>query len=292
MTIHFCIPFWGDPGDLRAAVRSVQTQTDPDWRLTVIDDCYPDDSVAEYFAALDDERVEYRRNERNVGITENFRRAVAAATTEYMVVLGSDDLLEPRYVEEMSRVARAHPDVDVIQGGVHVIGADGKPSRTLVDQVKRRLLTPRRARTFRGEAMATSLLVGNWLYWPSLLFRTDTLRRIDFRDDLPIILDLALLIDIAFDGGALRFDPIEVFRYRRHASSLSQKTILDGSRFDDERAYYRATRTASAQRGWRHARRAASWRIMSRLHGLSVMPAVLAHGTSRARRAALALTFG
>lgn len=292
MTIHFCMPFWGDPADMRAAVASVLAQTDDDWRLTVIDDCYPDDTVAGHFAAIVDDRVSYVRNERNVGITENFRRAVAAACEDHVVILGSDDLLAPDYVATMSRIAEANPRVDVFQGGVEVVGDDGAPTTTLVDSVKRRLLTPHSARTFRGEEMAATLLVGNWLYWPSLLFRRETLLHVDFRDDLPIILDLALLIDIAFEGGSLRYEPSTVFHYRRHAESLSQRTILDGSRFEDERDFYRATAAAARARGWHRARRAASWRIMSRLHGLAVLPAILRRGSGRAKKAAWALAFG
>lgn len=291
MTIHFCMPFWGEPADMRAAVASVLAQDDPEWLLTVIDDCYPDETVASFFAELNDDRVTYTRNERNVGITDNFRRAVAAVRAEHAVILGSDDLVATSYVSTMRRIISEHPGADVIQGGVQVIGHDGAPSRSLVDTVKQRMLTPRGPRSFRGEAMAASLLVGNWLYWPSLLFRTETLRRIDFRDNLPIILDLALLIDIALDGGEMHYDPTPVFFYRRHAASLSQKTIMDGSRFEDERAYYRDAASTASRRRWTRARRAAEWRIMSRLHGLSALPTVLRRGSSRARRAALALAF-
>ena len=292
MTIDFCVPYWGDPADLRATVASVLHQTDDRWRLTVIDDCYPDASVPAFFAELDDPRVTYRSNERNVGIVENFRRAVAAAEGPYLVVLGSDDLLEPDYVRTMLRAAAEHPEADVLQPGVRVVDASAVPVRTLVDFVKLRLLTPRRERSLAAQDMARSLLIGDWLYWPSLVFRTETIRRFDFRDDLPIILDLAILIDIAFSDGTLHYLPDVVFSYRRHAESASQKTILDGTRFEDERAYYREVAQRAGRRGGRRARRAARWRVMSRLHGLAVLPGVLRRGTPRARRAALALAFG
>ena len=68
------IPYWGDPGLLYATVESVRAQTDPRWRATVVDDCYPDPSVAEHFAAEDDPRIRYLRNEQNLGITANYDR--------------------------------------------------------------------------------------------------------------------------------------------------------------------------------------------------------------------------
>lgn len=290
MIIHFVMPFWGDPGDLRDAVESVRSQTDPDWILTVIDDCFPDDSIANFFAELNDPRVDYRRNERNVGITENFRRAVSAARADYAVVLGSDDIVGPSYVACMKAAVSRHPNVDVFQGGIRVIDSDGRATRTLVDAVKG-VLTPRSSRTFEGEEMASTLLVGNWLYWPSLLFRTSTLQQTEFRDDLPIILDLALLIDVAMAGGSLHSFREEVFSYRRHSSSLSQKALTDGSRFDDERKYYRALAAELKDHGWKSAHRAAKWRPMSRLHGLASVPGLLMHGSIPGAKAAFKLSF-
>ncbi len=292
MDLDICVPYWGDPRQFLATIASVRAQTDPHWRLTIIDDCYPDRAVAEHVAEIADARITYRRNERNVGITENFRRAVAAASGSHVVVLGSDDLLLPGYVEHIRRAIAEFPEADVIQPGVQVIDGDGAPSRTLVDVVKQRFLTPRTAHTLRGEAMAASLLRGNWLYWPSLALRTDTVRRIGFRDGLPIILDLALLIDIAFAQGALRYTGVVCFAYRRHAESLSQTSLRDGSRFDDERRFYRETAAAARARGWRRAARAARLRLMSRMHALSALPTLLRTGTRSGRRAAWSLALG
>jgi hypothetical protein len=124
------------------------------------------------------------------------------------------------------------------------------------------------------------------------MFRTEVLQRHDFRDDLPIILDLALLLDLALDGRALHYDSSMVFAYRRHGESLSQQALLDGTRFRDERRYYQSIAATTAARGWHRAARAARWRPMSRLHGVAVLPSVLLRGTGAARKAALALAFG
>ncbi|MBF4561691.1 glycosyltransferase family 2 protein [Microbacterium sp. VKM Ac-2870] len=290
MDLDICVPYWGDPDQFLSTIASVQAQTDPRWRLTIIDDCYPGTRVADYVATVNDPRIRYRRNERNVGITENFRRAVDAAEGSHVVVLGSDDLLLPDYVAHVRETIAAFPDVDVIQPGVRVIDGGGAPARTLVDTIKQRLLTPRRAATFRGERMAATLLRGNWLYWPSLVLRVDVVRSIGFRDGLPIILDLALLVDIAFSDGTLRYTRVPCFAYRRHSESLSQTSLRDGSRFEDERRFYRDTAIAARARGWKRAERAARLRLMSRLHALSQLWPLGASDT--ARRAAWLLAVG
>lgn len=293
-TPEIFVPFWGEPELLYETVESVRAQTITDWRMTVIDDCYPDDSVAEWFARLGDDRVAYVRNERNLGITENYREAIRRAIGDYITILGCDDLMHPNYLQVVSRTIDAVPSADVVQPGVVVIDEHGVTTEPLADRVKQRLLAPRRGRdiaVLTGQAMANSLIRGNWLYWPSLTFRTDTLRRIDFRDGLPIIQDLALLMDIAFDGGTLAYNPETAFSYRRHGGSASQKTLLDGRRFRDERDYYALARRLSSEKGWTRTARIARLRLMSRLHGITELPGVIRHGDRAGIESTLAHVF-
>lgn len=294
MTLEIFVPFWGDPELLYKTVDSVRAQRNGDWRLIVIDDCYPDQSVPAYFAAISDDRIMYVRNETNLGITENYRETIRRATTSHVTILGCDDLLHPNYVDVIGRVIERIPTVDVIQPGVQVIDESGVVIRPLVDRVKQGLLAPRGGEgiaLLAGEQMATSLIRGDWLYWPSLTFRTETLRRIDFRDGLPIIQDLALLMDIAFDEGSLAYVPELAFSYRRHGSSASQKTLLDGRRFRDERAYFAIARGLAVDKRWARTSRTARVRLMSRLHAVSELPGVLRHGNRAGLESTLAHIF-
>ncbi|MBS1906027.1 MAG: glycosyltransferase [Actinobacteria bacterium] len=294
MTLEIFCPFWGDPELLFETVESVRAQRNPDWRLIVIDDCYPDDTVAGRFAAIEDDRITYVRNEKNLGITENYREAIRRATTPYIAILGCDDLLHPGYVDAVLRTIAEVPAADVIQPGVVVIDEHGTVISPLVDRVKQGLLAPSThgaTAVLTGQDMATSLIRGDWLYWPSLTFRTETLKRIDFREGLPIIQDLALLMDIAFDGGTLAYTHEVVFSYRRHGSSASQKTLMDGRRFRDERAYYRTARGLAAAKGWKRTARVARVRIMSRLHAVTELPGIIRHGNGAALKSTLAHIF-
>lgn len=281
MTLEIFVPFWGDPDLLYKTVESVRAQRNPDWRLVVIDDCYPDESIPAYFAAIDDDRISYTRNATNLGITENYREAIRRATSDHITILGCDDLLHPNYVGLIARTIATVPYADVIQPGADVIDEHGTVISPLADRVKQRLLAPRGGSgiaVLTGERMATSLIRGDWLYWPSLTFRTETLKRIDFREGLPIIQDLALLMDIAFAGGTLAYNPTLAFSYRRHSGSASQKTLLDGRRFRDERTYYAQARDLARSRGWARTSWTARARVMSRLHAITELPKVLRGG--------------
>lgn len=271
--LEIFIPFWGDPALLYATVESVRAQDDPHWTVTVVDDAYPDPAVAEHFAAEDDPRIHYRRNERNLGIAANFQRCLELASGDAVMFLGSDDLLEPGFVSRVRALLTAFPQADIFQPGVRVIDADGDPVSPLGDRVKGWLApSVREPVLLSGEELAVSLLRGNWLYWPSLVFRTARVKQHAFRPDLPIILDLALVIDLVTDGASLVLDPTTTFAYRRHASSLSGATLRDGTRFAQDRRYFAEAAEQMQRVGWARARRAARLRWTSRLHALTLVP--------------------
>ena len=259
---------------LRTTVESVRGQHNGDWLLTVVDDGYPDPSVPAWFATLDDPRVRYVRNAANEGIVASFRHCVALATQDVMVMLGCDDVLLPNYVDVVLEAHRRFPDVAMIQPGVRVIDEHGRVVRTLVDEVKQRLLRPAvtAPTVLGGQPLATSLLHGDWLYWPSLVLRVDRIRMTDFPDAFPIILDLALVLDLVYRGESLLLEPTVCFHYRRHAASASSTRLLDGSRFADERTYFAIAAGQARRLGWRRAERAARARMSSRAHALTLLP--------------------
>lgn len=271
------IPYWGDPVLMKATVNSVLAQTDPDWHLTIVDDAYPDLEIQQWVAKLDDVRVTYIRHESNIGISANFQFCIDAASRDHFVVVGNDDLLEPSFVAEVKRGLSAFPDVDFIQPGVTVIDAAGKPARTLVDTVKQRVLAPRgdKAVVLTGERLGASLMHGDWLYWPSLVFRTASVQGLRMKDEFRILMDLAFITDLVMRDASLLVLPRKVFQYRRHAESLSSTALEDGSRFAEERAFFAAAARQFQRRGWRRARRAARLHVTSRLHALSLLPQAL-----------------
>src|SRR5690606_7075204 len=175
-TVDVMLPHYGRLDLVQATIRSVLAQDDPNWRLTILDDTgeAADDALADWCAGLSDERVRYLRNPRNLGINRNFQQCVDRAEHELVVIIGNDDLMLPNYVATVRRAHAAHPDAAIIQPGVEVVGADGARARSLVDMSKRWVYAPRVTgpTVLAGEELAASLLRGNWLYFPSLCWRS------------------------------------------------------------------------------------------------------------------------
>lgn len=273
MDLEFMVPFYGPPELLKETVASVRAQTDPDWRLTVVDDGYPDDSLPGWFADLGDDRVRYIRNEVNLGANKNYEKCLGLATATRVTVLGADDLLLPEYVAVVRETARQFPEAAVIQPGVSVIDGEGRPAHGLVDRIKNVYAPhPDGPEALGGEALATSLLRGNWLYFPALSFDVQKIREVGFRAGLDVVQDLALVLDLVLRGEVVVVAPTVCFAYRRHQASDSSWRALEGTRFIEEGAFFSDMADQLAARGWTRAARAARLHLTSRLHALTYLP--------------------
>lgn len=277
--IDIFIPFWGRPSQLFDAVDSVRGQSSPDWRLTVVDDCYPED-VSKYFDGIDDPRVRFIRNKTNLGIIANFAKCQSLAEGEYTVFMGCDDLLKPNYVSLVKRTVARVPGVEIIQPGVEVIDENGQTIKPLADRVKAAIRpSTRDLKVVSGEQAARSLLIGDWLYWPSLAFETDGLQTVEFMPNYEIILDLGLILDLLQNGGSIAIVSEIAFAYRRHSQSLSSQALLNGPRFQDERRFYSERAAQMKTKGWPRAARAARTHLTSRMHALAMVPAAMSSGS-------------
>ena len=284
MTLDIMMPFYGRFDHFREAVESVLAQDDPDWRLTILDDVYPDLAPGEWAVALGDPRITYIRNEVNLRPSKNYIKAVGLATGEFVVIMGSDDVMLPGYVGRVTELLAAFPDADVFQPGVSTIDESGADSFPLADRVKGWYrFTGTGAREYSGEELAASLLRGNWTYFPSLVWRTERLREIGFRTDLDVVQDLAMLVEIITAGGSLVLDDRTVFHYRRHSTSVSAVTGPDGSKFRQERSLFRQSADTFTALGWTRAARVARRHFSSRMNALTELPGAIIHNNAAGR---------
>jgi glycosyltransferase involved in cell wall biosynthesis len=277
--IDVMMPFYGDPALLRGAVDSVLRQTSTDWRLAVVDDCYPDTTAAGWVETLGHPQVRLVRNIERLGVGGNFRRCLQLSSAPYVTFMGCDDLLEPEYVATVCEAVRAHPAAAAVQPGVRVIDEAGRPSRALTDRVKRRLAPAAgHSHVLSGEPLAASLLHGNWAYFPSICWRRDFLESHAFREDMETVLDFDLLLDLVMEDHDLVVVPDEVFSYRRHRHSASARTARSAARFDEEARLFEETASRCEARDWHRAARAARWHIASRLHAALLVPGAIGRG--------------
>ena len=264
-TIDIIIPYWGEFSLLKEAVDSVLAQTSDAWHLTILDDHYPVTEARDYYKNLRDPRITYLRHPKNIGITNNFNYAIQQTTAPYCMIMGCDDRLLPNYVETALKNIGA---TDFYQPAVQVINHNGSVYLPLADRVKR-WLRPKNPGVYRGEKLATSLCHGNWLYFPSITWRTTSLKKYKFDATYKILEDVILELTMILDGATLQLDNTETFQYRRFAESLSSKEkSKKGVRFNEEAVVYGLFADKFKAANWPKAAHAAKLRITSRIHQL------------------------
>jgi hypothetical protein len=194
---------------------------------------------------------------------------VDLAGSDLVVLIGADDRMLPGYVAAVTAAAAVFPQAAMVQPGVVVIDDAGRPVRPLGDRVKS-LLAMRVAgsRLVGGEELASSLLRGNWMYFPSVAFRRSWIQRYGFREGYDVVQDLDLYLRMILDGASLVLVEEVCFEYRRHAASLSSTQAENGGRFREELAFFGEARSLTLRNGWRRAARAADAHLTSRLHSL------------------------
>jgi len=274
--LDIALPFYGDVTFLRETVASVLAQTDPNWCLLVVDDGYPDESLPGWFADLNDDRIFYQRNEVNLGANGNFQKCLKLVTSEYCVVMGADDLLEPNYVEIMRIAATENPGLAMFHPAVTIINEENVGIETRLDRVKN-LIRPSGTspQVVSGEVLAKSLMRGNWMYFPSIIWKTEKIKAIGFRPGLNVCQDLALAVDVIIAGGELVILDDKLFRYRRHSSSDSSVRAFSGERFVEEADFFNGLAREFKKMGWKKAAREARLHLTSRLHAATIIVPVI-----------------
>ena len=279
MKFDIALPFYGDVGFLKEAVASVIAQTDPNWHLLVVDDGYPDETLPAWFAGLNDSRISYLRNVENLGANGNFQKCLNLVTSEFCVVMGADDILEPDFIEVVTNTILKYPEVSIIHPGVKVVDEKNNEISTRSDFIKFKIRNSLESnQTLTGEYLATSLMKGNWMYFPAITWRTRIIQDIGFRSGFNVCQDLGLAIDVIMQGGKMVLIDDEIFRYRRHVASDSSVKAINGERFIDERNFFKIMATDLKSLGWNKAVLAARLHLTSRLHAASLIPACIRRG--------------
>ena len=261
--IDILLPYWGDFDLFKETVESVLNQTEEQWKLLVFDDAYHSLEAQEYCKSLKDKRVTFIRHAKNIGITENFNFALKSATADYFIMLGCDDRLLPNYIKTtLNNIGAA----DFYQPAVEIIDKDGRVYLPIADRVKR-IIRPKKPGIYRGEKLASSLCVGNWLYFPSIAWRTELVQKYEFdtkhNDTQDVILELSLIRD----GARLFVDNEVTFQYRRFADSWSsRRKIKVGGRFSGESDTYNHFAEEFKLNSWHRAALSAKLHLTSRLH--------------------------
>ena len=106
-SVSVIIPNYNYGHLLIEAVESVLTQTVPSDEILIIDDCSSDNSweAMQLFA----NQAKLVRNEKNLGVIQNFNKAVSLTSGNYIAFVGADNKIRCDYVEKCRAALDANP---------------------------------------------------------------------------------------------------------------------------------------------------------------------------------------
>jgi len=206
---------------VRKAIASIVEQSDPDFRLIVLENASTDDTVA-IVNSFNDPRIELKPAARPLSIEDNWGRAkslLAEVPGDTLVTfLGHDDYLYPRFVARMRELARANSSATLFQCQFDLIDADGqliRPCRPIPERESWRDLAAMIAWGMR-DAYGTgfALRAGDYLTVGGI----PPLPGILYADHL-LFLRLARL-------GYKHSDPMTGCAYRLHDASMSNTVSI------------------------------------------------------------------
>ncbi|MBD8490038.1 glycosyltransferase [Echinicola sp. CAU 1574] len=209
-----CIPAYKSKF-LKECIESILDQTVKDFELIILNDCSPQ-PIEEVVTHFDDPRIQYHKNQSNVGalnLVDNWNKCLSLAKGEYIVIMGDDDLLEPDYLEEFSRMISQYPDLNVYHCRSQIIDDNGDT----------RLLTPALPpfeNVYDSIWHRLEQLRSNYI--SDYLYKTESLKKQGGFFHLPLAWgsdDITAFIASAENGIAHSNKP--VFKYRSHGLSIS-----------------------------------------------------------------------
>ncbi len=263
--LTIAIPFYQGHAYLRLAIDSVLRQERADWQLLVSDDG-SEASTEELVRGYGDARLQYQRNERNLGMAGNWNRCLDLAPTDLVTLLHADDQLLPNYATLMTTAAAEHPRAALLFCRSRIIDAAGRPCLSLPDFVKRFLEPGRGVLHLEGAAALEALLYGDFIMCPTVCYRKSVLGARRFSTEWKQVLDLDLYTRLLLEGEHLVGLPTRAYAYRRHPGNATAQHTQDLLRFREESALYDRLAQQAAQRGWTRAARVARGKRIIKLN--------------------------
>lgn len=134
--ISIGLPVYNGEVYLKEAIDSILAQTFKDFELIISDNASTDstDEICRSYAAKD-KRIQYYRNERNLGAAENFNKVFMLSSGEYFKWITYDDVSAPSFLERCNEVLSRDPAIVLCYPKTINIDVNGKKIKEYNDNL-------------------------------------------------------------------------------------------------------------------------------------------------------------
>ena len=265
--LHVFIPAYGESPYLKQTLESAVKHIPIDIPITVIEDqsdCASLNRLVEEFP-----RIDYIKNTSHFGISKNFNQAIELSKGLYTQICGSDDLFTKNPLDVFDSMTSFIPEIAAVSLDVEVINNYGKLINTLPDQVKR-LIRPKtnNVNVFSNNKLFSRLMIGDWLYFPAILWKTEIIKKFKFSGGFHTAMDLDLFIRLLQNDMNIECAESKILRYRRHDQSASSLYAKSLGRFEEEFKCHKNAIEVARDKNWRLGVILAQVALTVRLHAI------------------------
>lgn len=220
---------------IEECILSVLNQSYSNIELLVVDDGSSDASV-DVINGLKEKHNFYFLAQKNKGLTRTLNETIAKSKGEYIVPLGSDDVMLPHRISTQIEYIKDKPEVGICGGNIELIDSDG----TLYPESRQSRDVPFRRMNFEDVFLERKPYVPA----TTLLIRREALDVVGGFDEDNRLEDLMIELKITKAGYYIDCIPVVLAKYRKHATNTYKnhkfmiKSILDTyARFSDHPDY-------------------------------------------------------
>ena len=265
--LHVMIPAYGKSPYLRQTLESAVKHLPLEVPITVIEDPSSESSIESLVKEFP--RVQYQKNNERLGIGGNFNKSIELSTGVFTQICGSDDIFLDNPLKDFDTEKLSQPDIAAVGLDVKVINETGKIVKTIPDLVKR-ILRPslKKITVFKNDKIFSNLMIGDWLYFPAIFWKTETLKQTKFDGNFHTAMDLDVFIRLLSSDQKMTFIKSKVLGYRRHSQSASSLYAKSIGRFDEEFLCHKNALDIARRKNWKTGAILAQLALTVRLHAI------------------------
>ncbi|MCX5785056.1 MAG: glycosyltransferase family 2 protein [Elusimicrobia bacterium] len=253
LKISIIIPTLNRAGFLKEAVDSALAQTYPGLEVIVADNASADNTPAVAAGYINNPRFRYFRNDSNIGMVPNWRKALLEYSSgDWFLILSDDDfLIDPDYIKDAVALIREFPEVVLVYANGYKKTADGDFALDLpfdrVQSGKKIFLT-------RNNLGQQDFMLCNVLFNKTLALKLKA-----FSNDHNIACDSELFLKMCLTGD-VGFIKKAVSVYRAHENNLIYNYSRDPDILLNHADWFARPYEMAAESGFFTAPELAAWR--------------------------------
>lgn len=109
---------------VKECIASIFNQTHKDYNIVILDNASTD-GTSEWLQSLNDHRIAIYPSSSSLSIEENWGRIKTVPRSDFMTMIGHDDVLDSNYLETIDKLVQKHPDASLYQTHFRYIDSKG-----------------------------------------------------------------------------------------------------------------------------------------------------------------------